>query len=303
MSTSPPPAPTIATKAPRRFTSERARIRHLIRDDLGLKDMATYKTYSDAFVRDVNPRVPTAAEIALLSPDTIDNRAFWEAAEDLFKTDPVSNCQFGAPLAKMDGNRRNLMLYRCNGFLTYLEMMGLGRENILEIGPGYGTFKNWIEVNTGLHYHGADVYPKIPDVEHTQRNGLLSAATKARTYHAVVSCNVFQHLSVTQRRTYYKDVHDMLVPHGVFMVSLVFDTHAPDAPFRDSEGKVYLRHYGQFTEIQTLSAIHADLAALFIIDQQTMWAGHGNVGFICRKRAAPQPVEAQPVAEAAPVQA
>lgn len=263
-------------------------IRSIITQRLGLTDMVKYKAYVDELHRADSPRIASAEEMALLNPDTIDNRAFWEVSEEVFGTDPVANCQYREPLSKVDGNRQNLSLYKLYGFLGFLDICGLGDANVLEIGPGYGAFKHWCEVNTRVNYFGADVYPKVEGVDETERTGLLGAATKARRYRVVISCNVFQHLSVNQRRTYYRDVYDILEPEGIFMVSQCLDDLDPNDP-RRINGPFYMKHYGQFTEIQKREAILDDLTPHFTVQAETRYGARcATFATICIKKA-PKP--------------
>jgi hypothetical protein len=242
-------------------------IKDIMVNRLGLRDMAAYKAYNDEFHRPENPRVPTEEEIALLSPDEIDNGAFWRVAEELFQTDPVTNCSYGKPYDIDQANRYARSMYHIDGFIGLIEHSKLtwapgGGYNLLEIGPGYGAFRDYINVNTNVSYFGADVYPKIKGVDRAQPNGLLSEETKARRYTVVVASNVFQHLSVRQRRAYYADIAQCLDAQGYFMVSMLYDTGV-SAPWRDAQGRAWVRHYGQFTQIQEKSEIFADLESHF----------------------------------------
>jgi hypothetical protein len=261
-------------------------ILHIIRDELGLKDIAAYKAYCDTFMDTHTYRVPTPVERSLLDPDTIDNRAFWEVAELLFKTDPVSNCGFDKPRSIREARRCNISIYQWDGFITALEHIQYDkpRASILEIGPGYGTLRQWIDVKTRFSYHGIDVYPKIEDIDEAERTGLMGPVTKSRLYDAVVSCNVFQHLSISQRRAYYRDAHATLVSDGWFMVSMFHDDSVPNHPSRDEEGRLWMRHYGQFTEIQKRDAIAEDLSVYYDIKLELIRDDHW-IAFLCRKKA------------------
>ena len=258
-------------------------IKDIIVNRLGLRDQASYKTYCATFEDKVNPRIPTAEEIALLDPDVIDNRDFWRVAEEIFDTDPVANCQYGTPLSIMSGNRRNLLYAHTSGIIGYLEYLKylMPRARVLEIGAGYGSLRNWVEVNTQFEYHGVDVYPKLRDIEPTAPSGFMTEATKLRQFDAVVSSNVFQHLSVNQRRTYYRDIHTVLAPDGFFFFNVTTDTYAPDSPFRDGQGRMWMRHYGQFTEIQKAEDIRKDLTPYFYYINEN---GNYARGFMVRRR-------------------
>jgi hypothetical protein len=249
----------------------------IIYHQLGLKNLEAYKAYADSFFKEPY-RVVTQEEIELLSPDNIDNMAFWGVAEQIFKTDPVSNCQYKKEFSIPTANRNNLNIYLLDGILSLLQFYNkmAPRMNVFEIGPGYGALKNWIEVNTDFDYSGVDCYPKINGIFETEPNGVMKTETVEAFKGKVGICvasNVFQHLSVRQRNQYYKDVHDMLVINGVFIVSQFYDL-GPSNPYgRSADGKQWLRHYGQFTEIQTLSDILSDVSKYFSVDSITTKRG------------------------------
>lgn len=257
-------------------------IYQIIHDELGLTDLSAYQRYYRSFEDKENPRYPTPEEIAKLNPDDIDNKAFWEVAEEIFSTDAVSNCQFTTPRSKREAARRNLALYKVDGFIGWLECMEDANKKILEIGPGYGTLRQWIDVNTKYEYYGVDVYPKIDEIDESETNGLMGQVTKSRKYDVVISENVFQHLSVNQRRAYYRDVSEILTPNGYFMVSQMIDYWPQDSKFRDLDGKMWMCHYGQFTEIQKKKDVLSDLALYFSVEAETV--RESWLALVCRKK-------------------
>lgn len=268
-----------------------AEIKDIIVNQLGLRDVAAYKAYCDQFWNRDNPRHPTREEIDLLSPDHIDNCAFWQVADEVFQTDPVSNCGYGTPVSVEEANRRNLSMYHIDGFTGLVEyarlLWGGNRPSLLEIGPGYGAFKDWMAKQDYFDYYGADVRPRVPGVDQALPNGLLSEQTMLRRYAVVVASNVFQHLSVTQRRAYYRDIVGCLHPGGVFMVSMFVDIrNGPNEWMRDGDGAHWVRHYGQFTRIQSEDEIVADMeAAGFEVWRRAIRPEHCWMVLSCRKLA------------------
>lgn len=249
-------------------------IKDTITNRLGITDQLTYKTWVDQFHARTNPRIPTPEDIDLLSPDTVDNRDFWRVIKDLFETDPVSNCQHGRSYSVEEANRNNMGIYHLDGFTGMIHNVAGRASNILEIGPGYGAFRDYLRRFPELTWHGADVFPLIGGVDQNESTGLLSELTKSRYYLFVASSNVFQHLSVAQRRAYYSDVFQMLLPSGVFMVNQAVHWYADNHPATDVSGRQWMKHYGQFTEIQKPSAIFADVKkAGFDIVSQTLRGG------------------------------
>ncbi len=264
-------------------------IKDIITNRLGLRDQATYKAYIDQFHRWHDPRVPTEEEIELLSPDAIDNNAFWRVVEEIFQTDPVSNCDHGTPASVEEANRRNMGIYHYNGFTGLIENLKIGnwwpQMCLLEIGPGYGAFRDWFRQTAPAYsYHAADCYPRIDGVDATLLNGRLAPETKARIYNCVIASNVFQHLSVAQRRDYYRDIAGCLSREGRFRVSMMLNHYnVRDARFLDARGRQWCKHYGQFTEIQRFDEMRDDLQLHFIIIASTI-SRDGQVVFECARR-------------------
>ena len=265
-------------------------IKTILVDQLGLTDLAAYERWSRRFCWTGSgpmavPRRPTKQDIELLSPDLIDNNAFWRIAEELFKTDPVANCNGVRPFDVVAANRNNLQIYRQNGCTSIAEWCKQAWEGsripLLEIGPGYGAFKEWIGALGGFDYYAADVYPRIPGVDATHIDGTLTGVTKERRYALVIASNVFQHLSVAQRRTYYEGLYDCMLPAGLFMVSMILDDGTVDPGIRCEDGHVWCRHYGQLTQIQREYEIRQDLQKHFTIERMT--TGPGHISVVCSK--------------------
>ncbi len=266
-------------------------IKTILTDQLGIRDLKSYKEWGQRFCWNgkgpmSTPRKPTQEDIDLLSPDLIDNNAFWRIAEELFKTDPVANCNGTEPLDVEEANRNNLGIYQQDGFTGMVEgfkqRWSPSRIPLLEIGPGYGAFKEWCARLGGIDYYAADVYPRIPGVDATYQNGLLAETTLNRRYGMVIASNVFQHLSVNQRRAYYRDVNNCLLPNGFFMVSQMLDDGRP-SEHRCENGHWWCRHYGQLTQIQRESQIIYDLKERFHVAKRCIWE-NGTITTLCQKR-------------------
>lgn len=268
-----------------------AEIRDIITRQLGITDLKSYEAWGKRFCWTGNgpmavARPPTQEDIDLLSPDAIDNGAFWRIAEELFQTDPVSNCMYTRPYDVAEANRTNLSLYHMDGFTGLVEACKLRwhptRAPLLEIGPGYGAFKEWVAKLDYYDYYAADVYPRIEGVDATLPNGRLAEVTLARRYAIVLASNVFQHLSVRQREDYYRDIAGCLLPSGLFMVSQMVDTGGPG--YRDKDGAWWCRHYGQLTQIQRPQSIFADLQRHFTLLSHTYSKNGGWLVVTCEKK-------------------
>ena len=185
----------------------------------------------------------------------------------------------------MDANRLNLRFARSLGVLAFLDENAHERLKILEIGPGYGSIKNYVETHTAYSYIGVDVVPRIPEVVETTPEGFITYALVAENRSLmsyVVSSNVFQHLSARQRTRYYRDAHALLHAGGLFIFNLSIDRGKPNEYLRDAEGNAWCDHYGQFTLIPKAD-IYDELNPLFDILYVTQ-RYDGIFNFVCRKR-------------------
>jgi hypothetical protein len=264
-------------------------IKSIIIDKLGLKDMATYRAYIEATFKKTTPI--SQEEIELLSPDNIDNNAFWRIVEEVFGVDCVANTEYGKVNLSIDeGNQRNLSMARWSGVLNPVDEWRYHRDMpILEIGAGYGSFKHYVQNTTACKYHGVDVYPKIQGVFPTLPNGLLPEEYRTKQFWVIYSSNVFQHLSSKQRTAYFQDVHHMLGKGGMFSFNMMA-TWRPPAVNDDKgiayDGKVYLRHYGQFTEIPYYHTLREELDRYYEVLYETR-RHDGLITFTCYKRELP----------------
>ena len=268
-------------------------IHDILTKQLGITDLKSYDKWSRQFFWTgkgpmAKPRRPTKEDIDLLSPDLIDNNAFWRIAEKLFKTDPVANCMGVNPMDIAEANQNNLQIYREYGFTSLLDLLkhqwSPSQIPLLEIGPGYGGFKEWVGELGGFDYYAADVYPRILGVDSTGPDGLLLPVTTDRRYAVAMSCNVFQHLSVAQRRQYYRSVYNCLMKGGFFMVSMMLDRgNDKDSPHRCEDGHWWCRHYGQLTQVQTQEDILGDLESRFSIRHYQISRTSSSIVVCCEK--------------------
>jgi hypothetical protein len=232
-------------------------IKRIVSEELGFCDLAAYQRWAT----EVRPTTqPTPEAIARLSPDVVDCRAFWKVCDDLFGSDPVCNVALAPEVGRlpypietlMDVNRMNLRLAKSFGFTAFLEENANARLQVLEIGPGYGSLKNFIETHTNHLYTGVDTVPRVEGVVETTQEGWLPrdlVEQKKGAFSYVVSTNVFQHLSAKQRARYIEDARALLHEGGILLFNLTVDTGKLPAYARDAEGNAWAMHYGQYTPI------------------------------------------------------
>jgi hypothetical protein len=266
-------------------------IRRVLVDELGFRDLAAYKKW----MADVRPKTrPNAADIARLSPDEIDNRAFWRACDELFGIDPVCNVAASPEIGSLpysienraDANRMNLRFAKTFGITALLEENAHARLRVLEIGAGYGSLKHFVETHTNHVYVGTDVVPRIEGVLEAGPDGLLPrdfVEREAGRFSYVVSTNVFQHLSTKQRVCTIEDARSLLHADGLLIFNLTVDTSKVPDYARDAAGNAWSVHYGQYTPIPKGGAVFDLVASGFNILYFTQ-RYDGVFNFVCQRR-------------------
>ena len=119
----------------------------------------------------------------------------------------------------------------------------------------------------GASYHGVDVHPKFQGCIKVN-DCILPPEIMEKKFGLVIACNVFQHLSIRQRRTYYEQVAKILHQGGFFVLTNCVDqkTSSDRLGFKCKDNdRRYMVHYGQFTEVQTLEELQNDLLKHFDI--------------------------------------
>jgi len=261
--------------------------KEIIEGNYGITDIPTYNEYKRKVSKFGGV---TQSEVELLSPDNVNSCSFWEyiAKNPEIAKDAVS---FGITKEQSiaDVNRQNYGLACGLGALQfvmcYKDEVGMP---ILDIGAGYGMLKEFVEQNTKLSYWGVDVYPKVEGVQAVAQDGsTLPPNIATAKFGLVVSCNVFQHLSLKQRRHYYEQVADIIYPgFGIFTVTLSTDgPNSKQKPFKCKDtGQLYVCHYGQYTPVQTVQEIEKDLTEHFNIISVVQRPMDDSFTFHCVKR-------------------
>lgn len=227
------------------------RIKEIIVNRYGIKTIPDYAKYLQNRYENKTP--PTAKEIFDLSPDNINNYDFWKLAEDMFDIDPVCNQVDCGPNAsdKIQANRNNFSIAMGTDIVSPIDRLKNYGGYILEIGPGYGSLKNYIECNTICNYIGFDVHPKSYNINKLNVDGTFPndyISNNQSKFHYIFSTNVFQHLSDRQRIHFIQSAAKLLVPGGTFMFNVTVDTGLEN-PMRASDGRIYTMFYGQFTPV------------------------------------------------------
>ncbi len=261
----------------------------VIEGDYKISDLKSYGEYKYSVTAKGGV---TKAEVERLSPDNVNSSSFWEYIE---KNPEIKNDAIcfgiGKDGTKEEVNRRNFGL-ACfmNSLCPILEYRNCVGMPLLDIGAGYGMLKEFVEQNSKLKYFGVDVYPKVEGVLQVAGDGstLPSEITSlAGNFGLVMSINVFQHLSVKQRRHYYEQIYQLLHPGcGIFTFTIACQVpNGQTRGFRCQEtGREYMCHYGQYTEMQTQQEVMDDLSKHFHIRSISQAGGIEHLTFQCVKK-------------------
>jgi SAM-dependent methyltransferase len=265
----------------------------VIEGTYNIKDIPSYVEYKRA--RDSRTGGVPQSEIDLMSPDAINSASFWEWIEknpQLAKDAIGFNATPDVPIAEV--NRKNFCLACQLGMVNNIMMFrDVPNMPLLDIGAGYGMLKEFVEKETKLKYYGVDVYPKVPGVlPLVDGDSTLPPEVMNEKFGLVVSTNVFQHLSIKQRRHYYEQIAKILHSGvGIFSVSMVCnEPNRPTCGFISQETKKsYMCHYGQYTEIQMINEVFEDLAKHFCIIAYLHRPGDYSFSFHCALKPMPTP--------------
>lgn len=194
------------------------------------------------------------------NPDVVDSVEFWKksvSAFPLFAICGNPDCQ-----SIDDVNDRTLGYHSTP--LDYLIDNKLLPEDktMLEIGPGYGGFLSLIESRFPFaQYHCIDVNPLFHHKNMHQCDGRTIPDNIPDKLDYIHSVNVFQHLSQSQRDSYYRQAFDRLKSGGIFVFGTYCKSRNNSKYFRhvDVDGNYYTLFLGQFTIIEKLHLLNKKL--------------------------------------------
>lgn len=211
-------------------------------ESLGIVDEETNTKFARATQEKALNGTLTMEEANFLSPEHVDNRAFWKIIDEKFNHSVMGKGGLPGPLKEKDIpliNRRNLFLAHQTGVLACVPLVRSETEhNVLEIGSGYGNVRDYVKGCIPFaNYIGVDVNPKIPEAVEANPDGTMPSVVKDREYDHIICTNVFQHLTRGQVMSYISNSYGLLRKGGMFS-------------FNFSPAKVVndcVVHYGQIT--------------------------------------------------------
>ena len=198
-------------------------------------------------------------------PDNIDSREFWKEATNKF---PLFSITGGIQNINnvSQANIVTLEMAKQLGCLDIINDLYFKKPNIslLEIGPGYGGFQQYIADKFGDdHYYAIDVNPLFDHPRLYQTDGKTIPENVPSHLDAIYSVNVFQHLSKSQRTSYYKQLSRLLGYGGLFIFSMFVVTDKNKEwkgwGCKDKNGRIYTSFFKQLTEVDTLDELISEL--------------------------------------------
>jgi hypothetical protein len=126
-------------------------------------------------------------------------------------------------------------------------------------------------------------------------DGVLTQEQKSVKYDIIYSCNVFQHLSPRQFAQYCNDAVEMLNDSGIFYFSTLVHSCAVGTEVSsgraESDGQLYLRHYGQFTRVPYVQDLINFISSKF--DIYSSIRNGDDIGMVCAKKTVPPATKQQ----------
>jgi len=206
-------------------------------------------------------------KINKFNPDNININFFWEQVTKNFLEQAI------AP----GGNAENIKelneysvdkIHKAFKTLREIDRLFEKKENpkILEIGPGTGSVLQYIIENYNPeNYYAVDVVKLFKWKNLFIEDGKTIPKQIPNNLDMVYSVNVFQHLSVTQRKEYYKQIVEKLKKGGVFIFQMfVVNKKNEFLALRDKrrlfgivdqKGRYYCSFFNQLTQVETLEEI------------------------------------------------
>lgn len=248
----------------------------IIENQLGIKTDEDY----DNWAREIQKRGVTKEDIDLLSPDRVDNKAFWKYITKKFNSGICGTINNGR-FKDFTQEEVNRLLYQSMGITSFLSYLhNFGYTNIAELGTGFGSLAIICE-KLNLPYIGFDVAPQKGVNSIEIEDGVLPSQEEFgdKQPHVFVCFNVFQHMIRTQIENYIRQIYDILPERGYFISSFILD-----GPVK------YTFTYGQVIPMPTGNQIYRLLDNYnFRVIQSTHRYGDGMTTLICQKL--PKPPE------------
>lgn len=273
---------------------------------LGFEDNKSFDEYYGRVIKEGISQ----KDLELLDPANVNLNEFWKVSEEL---------HFGAICGAVSRAEQHAPIDQCNFYNWILSVQAnvlgnvdivaqkmrngnYGDFSVLDIGAGYNVLKNGIQANPNAKHIGIDVSNHNGANDAILYDGwnIPQEVMENKDILCVVSSNVFQHMSIDQRRALYAQVAKLLKNNkfhsGSFDVTMQICDHwvEPDKRFVKHNGGHYICTYGQFTELQTTLQIQKDLVDAGFNITSINYRMDGLVSYSSHI-AGPAPEQVQPV--------
>lgn len=258
-----------------------------------MEDEIKENLYKPAQLKEKSFSIVSQSFIDKLSPDNINSSKFWKHVIKKFPINAV--CGNNQANNINEANRANFFVHNYRGHIYVINQLLKGNQNlkILEIGPGYGCVKNYIfsiaSKKQRENYYAIDVNPLFKYNKLFKTNGKDIPTQIPNNLSLVISFNVFQHLSKSQRSSYYRQVYEKLKPGGYFNFDMFTVTpENKDSPnlwgYRNEEDKRYCFLFRQLTEVDPIEETINELKQVGFRDILPSVIKDTNYGqFLCVK--------------------
>lgn len=224
------------------------------------------------------------------NPDKINGELFWKTILKVYPYFPIVR----------DKNLRNkhqlhkesLKIHR--PILDYILPQLDKNFKMLEIGPGYGSVRNFVKRKYGLNnYYAIDINPLYKCEKLFKCDGKSIPDNIPNELDLIYSVNVFQHLSLKQRNSYFEQIYKKLKPGGIFIFCMFccnenknfeLEKNKKLFAYRDKKDNIYVSFYNQFTLVENSSDVTNKLYKKFNFTavQNTVLDLNSNL-FTCMK--------------------
>lgn len=203
--------------------------------------------------------------IERLSPDNININKFWEKSVNAYPF--LSICGYSRVKNTNEANASTFYglhsAFRGPDIVKHAWSNNQDDFKILEIGPGYGGFYDWVKNLPNTRYYGIDVNPLFECKTLYKCDGRNIPEQIPNELDVVYSYNVFQHLTKAQRTSYYRQIFLALKPGGIFtFTAFVVTPNNFDGPWwqiSDKDENFYCVFFNQYTMIDKIGELKKEL--------------------------------------------
>lgn len=203
--------------------------------------------------------------IQRFSPNNININEFWEKAVNAYPFLSISG--YANVKNTNESNAATFYglhsIFRGPDAVKHAWISNQDDFKILEIGPGYGGFYDWVKNLPNTKYYGIDVNPLFECDTLYKCDGKNIPEQIPGELDVVYSFNVFQHLTKEQRTSYYRQIFLALKLGGIFtFATFIVTPNNFDGPWwqiSDKDGNFYCVFFNQYTMVDRVEELKKEL--------------------------------------------